>query len=177
MKNYRQIDTTADPSPYSQIQGLRRVTRGNESFKMAMTVDVAFQTAVAGSRFRANFYDLSLKIIGNKNSDRQQVLVAAVSSFALSLAEIRTARGFANHDDVASKLLPPINSSLTYRVRVVNIGCFRLFDGFHHFDTFAFTTTSARDSELISREEATALIADADTLFGELKRALLSSKD
>lgn len=176
MKNYRQIDTKADPSPYSQIQGLRRVTQGNESFKMSITVDVSFQTAVAASRFRSNFYDLSLKIIGNKNSDRQQVLVAAVSTFAQSLVVIRTAKQLQSHAEIAGNLQPFINPQLTYRVRVVKSACFVLFDCFYQLDTFAFTVTSARDSGLISRQEATALIVDADTLFGELKRALLSSK-
>lgn len=176
MKNYRQIDSKTATSPYSQIQGLQRVTRGNESFKMSMTVEVSFQTALAASRFRSNFYDLCLKITGNKNSDRQQVLAAAVLTFTQSLVVIRTAKRLPGHAEIAGNLQPFVNPRLTYRVRVVKSACFVLFDCFYHLDTFALSVTNARDTELISSEKATGLIADADTLFDELKRSLLSTK-
>ena len=174
MKNFQQIVDSSDLGPLSEIKGLRRVLNRTGPGKMSMTADIAFQTAAAASRFRASFYDLSLKLLGTAVTDRLKVPHDALSIFTKSLAVIRLENGLPSHDAIAKDFQPFDHPEHIYRVLAVDRGCVLLFGGYHHFDTFVMSVTSARDSSAISGEQAAALIFKADDLYDALKKGLLS---
>ena len=52
--------------------------------------------------------------------------------------------------------------------------CPALFDGYYQLDTFVMAVTHARNTSLITGEQAKALISRADGLFENLKKGYLS---
>ena len=171
MKNYRQASNT-DLVPFSSIKGLPRVQ--NRIGEMSLKFHIAFQTKVAASRFRASFYDLSLKMRGAKTKGDEEVRRAALSAFSLGLDEIRREHGLESHDAMVRDLQPFDNPPCSYWVDAIDRGCPALFDGYYQLDTFVMAVTHARDTSLITGEQAKALIFRADGLFENLKKGYSS---
>ena len=171
MKNYTKV-IGDDLKPFSNIKGLSRVQ--SKIGRMSLQFHITFQTKAAASRFRASFYDLSLKILGAKAKGDEEVRLVALSTFSLGLDQIRREHGLESHDDLVRDLQPFDNPLCSYWVDASDRGCIDLFDGYYQLDTFFMAVTRARDTDLITGEQATAVISRADTLFDNLKKGYLS---
>ena len=176
MQNFKQIDGDLASVVYDRIKGLSRALEGKSSTPVRLAVDVCFQTAVAASRFRANFYDLSLKLVGSGLDGQHQLPLDAMALFTQSLGELRHENQLAIHQEMAVSLRPFDTAKLQYRICVMHSGCIRLLEVFYQLDTFVMGVTAKRDAREISGEHASALITRVDALLDAMKIGFLTQR-
>ncbi len=151
--NVRAVAAESDLAPFSELKGIVRV-ENHSGVSVQAAFDIAFQTARAASRFRGSFYDLSLKMVNARTKIDEELRYRALSAFCSGLDEILREEGLASHEATAKGLQPFEHPLFTYRVRVVERGCRRLFVGYFQLDTFVMAVSHARDTCAITTDQA-----------------------